>query len=198
MDGPHVGVGKCVNFEREDRVLEVQCCRLRPGKRQLIVTGVAGQILRDCVFTAYHLISAHAVAVTEALALAPLGGGGNKGGPSELILPLRDIHVHIVSSEGATHPMYKGAIAVALLSLLAGRRPREDTVIVADLNCMGMLCPMGDTLTAAMLDRCSSQGVRRVVIADTQELPEGQEDLDHRQLCWLRHKMVWDAFVDML
>ena len=144
---PHVGVGKCLGFEVAE-AFEAQCCWVRPGNG-LLITGAMGQVMSECAMVAYQLISAYEGVITKRLEPSAQS-------PLFLMKAGQGVHIHIAYNIGRdiSHGLYKGAMVVALLSLLVKRCPREDTAIVGDVTCLGGLCPLAGGWTLPMIGKC--------------------------------------------
>ena len=204
MDDHRVGVGKSLGFSRTtpNQALEAQCCWVRPGSRGLLVTGAIGEITKASATGAYDLVLSHIDAVRRAV-------GMGTAEPLDLIKAGTDIHLHILFGpmEGDGHALCKAAMVVAMISLLAKRRTREDTAIIGDVTCIGALGIIVDGgWTVSMVQDCFNQGIRRMVISIVQPLsdhpevkaraaeiaPDGQPTLT-----FLQHRFVWDAMPDL-
>ena len=157
LDGPHVGLGYGVGlFEDGVGSFEVQCCWTQPGNRELIMTGNLSTVSGDAINNMKDRVCESIPSIANRLAVSS----------EDLVLMKRghDLHVHIEHSFHPIKPSYQmGAIYVALVSLMIGRRPRKDTVVFGDVgNRTGVFSSpwkLGDTV-----HHCVGLGYRRAVV----------------------------------
>ena len=203
MDGPHVGIGRCVGLEGQARPFESQCCWVRPGSRKLIVTGGIGddrsgdETLRQLGETAFLTLSSHIEVVKDKFRALTDSN-------VDLLKTGHDVHMHLVweAYGGVKHGSYQASMAASLLSLMIQRRPRDDTAILGALTCTGRLSAAN--LEVDVVALCSAQGIRRVTVAEEQGFE--QDVLDQAAvvkedgeplLRFIRHTFVWDAVLDL-
>lgn len=123
LDGPHVGVGVGVGMLTDNVYdYEVQCTRVEPGDHELRLAGYLSEASRRYVRRLIEAVSRDKERVAAALGMDWLGfGKGFWPGSS-------DLHVYIRNGGRPILPAYQqGPIYVSLVSLLLGRRAREDT-----------------------------------------------------------------------
>ena len=203
MDGPHVGIGRCVGLEGQARPFESQCCWVRPGSQKLIVTGGIGddelgdETLRHLAKVVFLTVSSHIEVVKHNLRALT-------GNSVDLIKTGHDVHMHLVweANGGVKHGRYQAAMAASLLSLMIQRRPRDDTAILGALTCTGRLSVAN--LEVDVVALCYAQGIRRMIVAEEQGFE--QEVLDQAAvveedgeplLRFIRHTFVWNAVLDL-
>ena len=198
MDGPRVGVGTCVVYENHGGVFEAQCCWVRPGGRKLIITGGAGEVLKQCANVAYLLVCSYASVIEERL--TPLSCS-----PKDLVRSGCDVHIHLVwELPEISHCAYKGAMALSFISLMAERRPRPGVGIAGDVTPTGRLLQDPSDWKPEIVARCFGHGFRHMVIANDLDIPENVTGLaatlaedGQPYLRFLRREFIWDAFGDI-
>lgn len=163
MDGPQVGVGQSVlleNLECDDKVLECQCCHVRPGTGKVLVTylGETSSILEECVMKVRNMMQFLSVAMARALEL------GDEGKLASLHKPGSDLHAHVMGSGvQILHTSYMAAMVLSMVSLLVGRRPANDLGAVGEVQDKGMIDATFHW-TAKEVWACYRQGLRRMVV----------------------------------
>jgi hypothetical protein len=55
LDGRHVGVGRVPSLTHV-HLVEVQCCRVRPGGGKVLVTGLVTGMLHQCILVAQDFV----------------------------------------------------------------------------------------------------------------------------------------------
>jgi ATP-dependent Lon protease len=98
-----------------------------PGSQQLILTGSLGKVLQESAQTA----------------LSYVRGRAGRFGIAGDFFNGRDIHIHIPAGGVAKDGPSAGiTIAVALISLLSGRRCRPDVAMTGELSLSGRILPV--------------------------------------------------------
>lgn len=134
---PGVATG-LVWSETGGQVIHVEAARM-PGTGRLLMTGSLGRVLRESAQTALSHLRSHA----------------REFGLPPDFLQAHDLHVHIpAGSIPKDGPSAGVTIAMALLSLLTGRRFRADTAMTGELTLTGRLLAVG--------------GVKEKILAATQ------------------------------
>lgn len=140
-------------------ILFIEATRMPGGKKQLILTGRLGEVMRESAQTALSYLRARS---------------GDLGISSE-DFDEYDIHLHVPA--GATPkegPSAGVALTVALLSLFTERRIRSDIAITGEITLRGRVLPVGgirDKVLAAQ-----RAGIRAVILParnarDLEEVP---------------------------
>ena len=167
LDGPHIGVGYSVGEPIDDtHPFEVQCAFVRPATGQLVITSRCGvtKVLEDSVIIVHRYVSEYHDAIRERL-----GIDAEDMGPRGLHKRGYDLHVHLMNrSANIQHTSYMAAMVVSMVSLLIGRRPRDDTAALGEVSYTGLMSPVGEW-GAAGVNKCKSQGIRRIVTAGDME-----------------------------
>jgi ATP-dependent Lon protease len=147
--------------------MEVRCARVvrwADGKGVVVTGADEGHVARESARLVASTV--HRAAVSIAVKLF--------GMAADSVVPLvevgMDLHVHYV---GVTAPIehsgYMAATVVALVSLLTGRKPREDTAVLGAINQDADLLPspfVGERVfTLKEVEQCRRQGVRRLIMA---------------------------------
>ena len=131
---------------------------IMPGTQQLILTGSLGSIIKESAQTALSYIRSHA----EELGIEP--GFYRK----------KDIHIHIpagaVPKDGPSAGL---TIALALISLLTGRKARRDVAVTGEMSLTGRLLPVSGVKEKVLA--AQRAGIGKVVLpqkneADVREL----------------------------
>ena len=166
-----IGVAKAFRVEYPTSLLpfEVQCCWIRPGSGSLVVTGSTNQLLDSCVKTAHRFLKEYRALISDRLGL-PLD--------SALTSPQSDFHVHLKcrwDEDGITRGHYTSTILVAMVSLLTGRRPRNDLGVLGSFSVTGVL-HSSLHWSPVEIDACVQQGIRCVVLSDKIRYQDGGED----------------------
>lgn len=141
-------------------ILFIEATRIPSGKKQLILTGRLGEVMRESAQTALSYLRAR----SESL------------GISKQDFEESDIHLHVPA--GATPkegPSAGIALAVALVSLFSGRRIRSDVAMTGEITLRGRVLPVGgirDKVLAAQ-----RAGIRAVILPtrnekDLEEVPK--------------------------
>jgi ATP-dependent Lon protease len=139
-------------------ILFIEATRMPGGKKQLILTGRLGEVMRESAQTALSYLRAR----SESLGISPEDFDC-------------DIHLHVPA--GATPkegPSAGVALAVALVSLFSGRRIRSDVAMTGEITLRGRVLPVGgirDKVLAAQ-----RAGIRAVILParnekDLEEVP---------------------------
>ena len=160
LDGCHVGVGKCLGLEADGvGVVEVQCCWTSPGRRELIMTGNLSQVSRNAIYSMKDLVQASIVTIMDELGLPSQGLSLVKSG--------HDLHVHIEHGYQSVKPSYQmGAIVISLVSLLIGRRPREDVILFGDVGNSAGQYSSNWTIDLGFVADCARWGYREAFVGD--------------------------------
>ena len=160
INGAHVGIGKCIGLVKDDKmVVEAQCCWTGPrGKddRDTIITGALRELDRQAIWTVKNVV----MELTEKIATH-----FNKR-PEELRLkrPTLMLHLHLETTyQPLAGPYYMGAVFIALVSLVVGRRPRTDTAIFGEVSVTGNF-GSGSEWTEEEIGWCRTLGIRRAVL----------------------------------
>ena len=166
LDGPHVGLGHCLGLvDDEVGYFEVQCCRIRPGERGLLMTGNLSEVSQSAIRNIKDLVEASTPAIANCLGLCADGLGLMKAG--------HDLHVHVMNRYKPIEPSYQmGAIYVALVSLMIGRRPRIDTTVFGDVgNCFGTFSSVWVLKKENIMD-CQRVNYRRAIVGEGTKIDE--------------------------
>ena len=140
-------------------ILFVEATRM-PGKGNLILTGSLGDVMRESAQAALSYVKTHAVGLKI---------------PAKTF-EKSDLHIHIPS--GATPkdgPSAGVTLAVALASLLTGRKVRPYLAMTGEISLLGRILPVGgvkDKVLAA-----SRSGIRKILLPqknlrDLEEIPK--------------------------
>ncbi|MCC7519761.1 MAG: endopeptidase La [Verrucomicrobiae bacterium] len=140
-------------------VLFVEAIRV-PGKGNLILTGSLGDVMRESAQAALSYVKAHATRLKIA---------------SE-IFEKSDLHIHIPS--GATPkdgPSAGVALAVALASLLTGRKTFPHVAMTGEISLLGRVLPVGGVKEKALA--AARSGIRKILLPrknlrDLEEIPK--------------------------
>ena len=160
LDGCHVGLGYCVGLV-DDRVgtIEIQCCWTCPRARELIMTGNPSMVTQDAIRNTKDYICATLPSIASGLGL-----------PAESLCLIRDghdLHVHVEHGFQEIRAAYHmGAIYAAMVSLMVGRRPREDTLIFGSIGCCSGVFSGHWKVDAIHIHRWVSVGYRRAIIGE--------------------------------
>ena len=165
LDGPHIGLGHCLELV-DDKVgnVEVQCCRFKPGNADLLMTGNLSAISKSVIENLLGLVEMSIPAIAARLGLPAADG-------LSLMKHGQDLHVHVVNRHQPIESTYHmGAIYVALVSLLIGRRARADTTVFGDVaNAYATFSSIWD-LNVNHIMQCQSGGYRHAILAKGTEV----------------------------
>jgi ATP-dependent Lon protease len=133
-----------------------------PGSGKLTMTGQLGDVMRESAQAALSYVRAHA-----------------DGLPDDWF-KTHDIHVHVPA--GATPkdgPSAGITMATALMSLVTGRKVRDDTAMTGELTLSGLVLPIGGLKEKALA--AQRAGVKRVLAprrneVDLEDFPEHLRD----------------------
>ena len=140
-------------------ILFIESARV-PGSGRLILTGQLGDVMKESAQAALSLVKARA----ESLGIDPA------------LFKDSDIHVHVpagaIPKDG---PSAGVAIFVSLVSLLTGRRVRQDSAMTGEISLRGLVLPVG-----GIKEKCiaaAQAGIRRVLLPqrnrkDFEEIPQ--------------------------
>lgn len=144
--------------------IEVQCTWVEPGSQQVLMTGNLSTQSRACIRNVVELVMADLSAIASRLGLPT---------PSHtLVRRGYDLHVHLEHGYQPVRPTYQmGAIFVALVSLLFGRRAREDVMIFGDVSNLGAFSSNW-TLQEADVKDFIDEGYRRVILGVNTQVPD--------------------------
>jgi len=115
-----------VKTETGGDIIFVEAAKMK-GKKELIITGSLGEVMRESAQAALSYIRSNAASF----------------GIPEDFFEHQDIHIHVPS--GAIQkdgPSAGITIAIALLSLLTGRAARRDTALSGEITLTGRLLPV--------------------------------------------------------
>jgi ATP-dependent Lon protease len=130
------------------------------GKRELILTGSLGNIMRESAQAALSYIKSNAYVF----------------GISEDVFENQDIHIHVpagaIPKDG---PSAGATIAIALISLFTNRPARRDVAVTGELTLSGRVLPVGGIKEKILAAKRA--GVKTVIIphrnkVDIENLPE--------------------------
>jgi ATP-dependent Lon protease len=147
-----------VRTETGGDIISVEAARMR-GKKELIITGSLGDIMRESAQAALSYIRSNAA----------------RYGIDEDFFERQDIHIHVPS--GAVQkdgPSAGITIAIAVLSLLTGRPARRDAAMSGEITLTGRVLPVAGVKEKVLAARRA--GVRTVILPsknrlDVEELP---------------------------
>ena len=140
-------------------ILFIESARV-PGSGRLILTGQLGDVMKESAQAALSLVKARA----ESLGIDPA------------LFKDSDIHIHVpagaIPKDG---PSAGVAMFISLVSLLTGRRVRQDTAMTGEISLRGLVLPVG-----GIKEKCiaaAQAGIRRVLLPrrnekDFEEIPE--------------------------
>ena len=188
LDSSKVGIGRCLclNGDGGD-IFEFQCCYTGPGEAKTIITGKASQVVDECILFVKTIINndLEAIAARCDVSVDKL----------RVMRPHMDLHVHCEKDSqeiGSGYAM--AAIYIAMVSLLLQRRPREDTVILAEMNSYGHMFSKW-VWTLDEMNHCAQNGVRRVVLGEgthiTVDAMQASESWVHEDGKPLVELVVW-------
>jgi ATP-dependent Lon protease len=159
-EGGRIGVTTgLVRTEAGGNIIFVEAAEMK-GKKELIMTGSLGEVMRESALAALSYIRSNA---------------GSFGIPDDFF-EHRDIHIHVPS--GAIQkdgPSAGVTIAVALLSLLTKRPARRDVAMSGEITLTGRVLAVGGIREKVLAARRAQ--VTTVILpesnrADVEELPE--------------------------
>jgi ATP-dependent Lon protease len=148
-----------------------------PGKGQLILTGSLGDVMRESVQAALSYMRAHTLAL----------------GVDPKILEKRDIHVHVpagaIPKDG---PSAGVAMAVALASLLTGRRVKPALAMTGEITLRGKLLPVGGVKEKVLA--AARSGIKTVLLPEQnrKDLPDIPPEI-RKKLTFRFVKTIGDA-----
>jgi ATP-dependent Lon protease len=148
-----------VRTETGGDIIFVEAAKMK-GKKELIITGSLGDVMRESAQAALSYIRSNAAA----------------SGIAEDFFENQDVHIHVPS--GAVQkdgPSAGITIVVALLSLLTGRPARRDVALSGEITLTGRVLPVAGVREKVLAAKRAR--VRTVVFpgknrADVEELPE--------------------------
>jgi ATP-dependent Lon protease len=148
-----------VRTETGGEIIFVEAAKMK-GKKELIITGSLGDVMRESAQAALSYIRSNAAAY----------------GLPEDFFESQDIHIHVPS--GAVQkdgPSAGITIAMAVLSLLTGRPARRDVALSGEVTLTGRVLPVAgirEKVLAAKRARVGTVVVPARNRADVEELPE--------------------------
>jgi len=147
-------------------IIFVEVAKMK-GKRELILTGSLGSIMRESAQAALSYIKSNAYVF----------------GISEDVFENQDIHIHVpagaIPKDG---PSAGATIAIALISLFTNRPARRDVAVTGELTLSGRILPVGGIKEKILAAKRA--GVKTVIIphrnkVDIENLPEDfKQDLE--------------------
>ena len=156
-----VGVAtSLVRTEVGGEIIFVEAAMMK-GEKELIITGLLGEVMRESAHAALSYIRSNAAAF----------------GVPEDFFARRDIHIHVprgaIQKDGPSAGL---TIAMALLSLLTGRPARRDVATSGEITLTGRVLPVGGIREKVLAAKRAE--VRTVVLpaknrAETEALDEG-------------------------
>ena len=168
LDGPHVGVGVSPQIEGHlTLALEVQCCLVKPGGGQLVMTGPTNSVLEESLRQMKHFVWDHRIKIMKQLVRM----GDLEASCWRLSKMGHNLHVHIRADHDAiSNTDYGAAMLISLLSLAIGRRPAADIGVIGQVAFEGTLSPPDVDWHVGLVRMCKEQGVRRIVVGTGTEL----------------------------
>lgn len=148
-----------VRTEAGGEIIFVEAAMMK-GKKELIITGLLGEVMRESAQAALSYIRSNA----------------SSYGISEDFFEHRDIHIHVprgaIQKDGPSAGL---TIVMALLSLLTGRPARRDVATSGEITLSGRVLPVGGVREKVLAAKRAS--VRSVVLpsknrADVEELSD--------------------------
>jgi ATP-dependent Lon protease len=145
----HIGVATGLAWtENGGDIMFVEVSRIK-GEKSLILTGSLGDVMKESAQAALSYIRSHS----------------RELGISDGLFPHHGFHIHVpagaVPKDG---PSAGATIAVALVSLLAGKPVRRDTAMTGELTLTGRILPVGgikEKIHAAL-----RAGVKKVILPE--------------------------------
>ena len=163
VGGSAVSWASCLGYHDDDgsRRLYVQVSIIPGAGGSLITTGRAGKAGVERAEVAMSWIHANAAFLAGQI------------GMESLLRPLRStnhgIHLHLLPSCDSHSPEVLGVtIAIALLSLAAGRFPSEDVAVLGELRLDGARSLLITGLNKSLVERCPAQGIKILYIGEQQ------------------------------
>ena len=166
--------------EAGGHIIFIETARMR-GTGQLIMTGSLGEVLQESARTALSFLRSNAA----------------RFGIDEGFFEAEDIHVHIpagaIPKDG---PSAGVTIAMALLSLLTGRKARRDTALSGEFTLSGRVLPVSGLREKILAAQQS--GVRTVVFPKANEPEIGRMSEEVRQAVEMVFVDSLDQAVDVV
>ena len=155
-----------------------------PGVGKMAMTGQLGDVMKESAQTALSYVRANA----EELGLDPK------------FSEIYDLHVHVpagaVPKDG---PSAGSAMLSALVSLLSGRRVRNDVAMTGEITLRGLILPVGGIKEKTLA--AHRAGIKKVILPhrNAKDLPDiPKEVLDEMELVWVKRmdEVLEHALVD--
>lgn len=151
--------------------LMVQCRSLYYGTGQLHVTGCAGlKDVREAVDLALCWVRHYWPIISRQLRL-PEGWART---PADLLSDERDLHVHLSPTVVFKNPLMVGGVAaVALISLLSDRAPKEGLAVLGEIDMSGWLSGIEQgSLSCEVLEAAVARGAVKTLVVDRRSWPK--------------------------
>ncbi len=151
-------------------ILFIEATRI-PGSGRLILTGQLGEVMRESAQAALSVVKNRA----ESFGVDPES------------FEKTDIHIHVpagaIPKDG---PSAGVAMFMALVSLMSGRRVREDAAMTGEISLRGLVLPVGGIKEKVIAAHAA--GIARILLParnrkDFEDIPE--EVRNSLEFCWL-------------
>lgn len=155
----------------------MECCLIKRGSRgETLLTSALNSVLRESALAMECFVIAKTPIILSALGLSERQERGTSRGERRLVKAHQCLHLEVPAwrrESEVKHTAYQAPMAVALISLLIGRRPREGVTALGDVTAEGELSPPRRPFTSTEVRECHEGGIRKLVVASEFKMDSG-------------------------
>ena len=174
MEVCDVGVGRGLT-DGTTAAFEVQCRLVDSGTGMKVITGIPSPspLIAECVSCVEEMMYIQNKEIRESLGKLQIC---KRRSVRSLRQKGWDLHIHFVGVSGVVDDCScMGALAMAMLSFMARRRPQAELGIVGQTSQGGMFMKTFKW-TADHVNRCASHGIRKVVVSTGCQFEDGAKE----------------------